>query len=267
MENEKRYCDAEDHCKLLKQMQSQYDAVVKQNKSLQAELNDLRKIKNDVLKDPLNLREVLLMNCIADDITSKYENKIRERIVEFLKEMSSQENRFTAFPYYYTIADENERFEADDKGEYFFDSNAAECVEIAEVLRGEFNDGNIELEEGEDFEEILSNIGSYYDEDSRIDDWLRNYNEAGVQRYSKEYDTYYEGVFFTKTDAEEYLKSTSNHHFGPNPRTYVDSMNKWERHSKTEAFLTDLFSYFGVKIPPEMYYENKEKEKKEKEEN
>lgn len=261
MESTRKYCDIEDNCKLLKQMQSQYDAVVNQNRSLQTELNQLRKIKNDVLNDPLNLREVLLMNCIADDITSKYENKIRERIIEFLKEMSSQDNRGTAFPYIYTIADEHERFEADDSGDFFYDSNSGSCVEVAKILREEFNNGNIELEEDENFEEILSEIGSCF-EDDRIDTWLRNYNKIGIQRYSKEYDTYYEGVFFTKTDAEAYLESTNNHHFGSNPRTYVDSMNKWGRHSKTEAFLADLFSYFGVKIPPKMYYENKKKEEK-----
>lgn len=39
MESIRKYCDIEDNCKLLKQMQSQYDAVVNQNRSLQTELN------------------------------------------------------------------------------------------------------------------------------------------------------------------------------------------------------------------------------------
>lgn len=34
-------------------------------------------------------------------------------------------------------------------------------------------------------------------------------------------------------------------------------MNKWGRSSQTEEFLTNLFNYFGVKVPPEMYYDNK----------
>ena len=232
----------------------QYDKVVQQNKSLQTELNE---IKKEILKNPLNLREVLLCECIKNEIEN---DDTRKRIIEFLAEMSSQNNRATAFPYYYTIADENERFEQDNSGEYLFYSGEGQMLSIKEILQEMFDNKELDLEEDDDFQgDILKYIGTSI-EDSRIDDWLRKYNGGPIQRYAKELDTYYEGVFLTESDAKAYLESTSNHHFGPNPRTYVDSFNHWGRHSKTEDFLTDLFSYFGVKVPPELYYENKKKE-------
>ena len=232
---------------------NQYDRVVSQNKSLQTELNA---IKKEVLKNPLTLREVLLCECVKNEIEN---DDTRKRIVEFLTEMSSQNNRATAFPYYFTIADENERFEQDNRGEFLFYSGEGQFLPVKDILKEMFDNQELDLEEEDDFEgDILKYIGTTI-EDYRVDDWLRKYNDGPIQRYSLEYDTYYEGVFFTETDAKAYLESASNHHFGPNPRTYVDSFNHWGRHSKTEDFLTDLFNYFGVKIPPELYYENKEK--------
>ena len=238
----------------LAQTVQQYDKVVLQNKSLQTELNE---IKKEALKGPLNLREFLLCECIKNEIEN---DDTRKRIIEFLIEMSSQNNRATAFPYYYTIADENERFEQDNRGEYLFYSGEGQMLSIKEILQEMFDNKELDLEEEDDFQgDILKYIGTSI-EDSRIDDWLRKYNDGPIQRFNKEYDTYYEGVFLTESDAKAYLESTSNHHFGPNPRTYVDSFNHWGRHSKTEDFLTDLFNYFGVKVPPELYYENKKKE-------
>lgn len=75
--NKENYFDIQSNCKLLTQMQAQYEQVVAQNKSLQTELNALKKIQNEVLEEPLNLREVLLMNCVEDDVVSRYENDLR----------------------------------------------------------------------------------------------------------------------------------------------------------------------------------------------
>jgi len=230
---------------------SQYEQVVKQNQSLQQELKEIKEL---VLKDPVSLRDVLVSECVA----SEYENETRNKIVEFLTEMSSQDNRGTAFPYYYTVADERERFESDNHGEYFFYSCEGEMRLISDALKEMFNNNDLELNESDDFEgDILKNIGNIC-EDCRINDWLEKYNNFEyVSRATQMFETYYEGVFLTETDAKAYLESTSNHHFGPNPRTYVDSFNKWGRHSKTEEFLKNLFEYFGVKVPPKMYYESK----------
>jgi len=69
--NKTNYCDIQDNCKLLSQMQTQYEKVVAQNKSLQTELNNLKKIQNEALQEPLNLREVLLMNCVEGETVCK----------------------------------------------------------------------------------------------------------------------------------------------------------------------------------------------------
>ena len=113
--NKENYCDIQSNCKLLTQMQAQYEQVVAQNKSLQTELNALKRIQNEALEEPLNLREVLLMNCVAEDTAAKYENDLYKKIAEFLTEMSSQNNRGTRFPYYYTIIDYNDNYVPDDR--------------------------------------------------------------------------------------------------------------------------------------------------------
>lgn len=210
----------------LAQIANQYNAVVLQNQSLQREMNG--------------------------------ENETRDKIVEFLTEMSSQDNRGTRFPYYYSIVDFNDHFEQDDKGEFFFDSSSGSFLEIAHVLRDRYNCGLIELNENDNFEEILKDIGTFY-EDERIEEWLQEHNYGIVQRYSNEPVSWSDGVFFTEKDAEAYLKNASNHH-SEQAHTYVDCMCKWGRSSQTEEFLTNLFNYFGVKVPPEMYYDNKQKE-------
>lgn len=207
----------------------QYDKVVQQNKSLQTELNG---IKNEIKNDDT-----------------------RKRIVEFLTEMSSQNNRGTRFPYYYTIIDYNDNYIPDDRGEFFYDPYAAGIVKIEDCIREKYEDELIELNEGDDLEDILKYIGTGL-EDSRINEWLEEHINETLQRFSAEPVSWFDGVFFTEKDAEAYLQSASNHH-SEQAHTYVDCMCKWGRSSQTEEFLTNLFNYFGVKVPPEMYYDNK----------
>lgn len=172
------------------------------------------------------------------------ENKeLKQKIVDFLTEMSSQNNRMTGFPYYFTIADEKERYEFDGSGDCIcYDGS---MIEIKDYIKK-----NYSAEEC-DFENM---------DDSDIDEFIENEfdgNDEFYGRFRKELDTYYEGVFLTEKDAEVYLESASNHHFGPNPRTFVLPMAFWGRHTLTEDFFKDLFNFFDVKIPPELYYENK----------
>ena len=47
--NKENYCDIQSNCKLLVQMQAQYEQVVAQNKSFQTELNALKRIQNEAL--------------------------------------------------------------------------------------------------------------------------------------------------------------------------------------------------------------------------
>ena len=207
----------------LAQAVNQYNAVVLQNQSLQREMNGA--------------------------------NNIRNKIVEFLTEMSSQNNRGTRFPYYYTIIDYNDSYVPDDRGEFFYDPYAAGIEKIEDCIRERYEDDLIELNEDDNLEDILKYIGTGL-EDSRINEWLEEHINEALQRFSSEPVSWSDGVFFTEKDAEAYLESASNHH-SEQAHTYVDCMCKWGRSSQTEEFLTNLFNYFGVKVPPEMYYDNK----------
>lgn len=200
---------------------AQYKAVVNQNKTLQ---NDLRQT-----------------------------NEVKQKIKDFLTEMTNQNNRGTRFAYYYTIVDYNDNFVACDSGEYFL--NDCEIVKIADELRERFEDEEFTIDDDENIDDILSSISSVY-EDVRINEWLQMIVGGVVQRFENEPVSWTDGVFLTEKDAEEYLKNASNHH-SEKAYTYVDCMCKWGRTSQTEEFLSDLFKYFEVEIPPEGYYKKK----------
>lgn len=180
-----------------------------------------------------------------------------QQMKNFLTEWSSCPNRCTAFPYYWTIADEETSYLLNKLGEYVYDYNNVEMRKISDILQEMHESSDIDIPEDTTFEEILNSIGDVF-ESEVVEESLKKYiNEEHLDRYEAQYETYYEGVFFTEKDAEEYLESCKNHHFGPNPRVYLESFNKWGRHSRTEEFLKNIFEYFEVPLPPELYYKNK----------
>lgn len=183
---------------------------------------------------------------------------LQNKIKNFLTEWSSCSNRCTAFPYYWTIADERETFKYCKTGDYIYDSQNGEIRSIKDILE-EMNElRDIDLPEDLTFDNLVNSIGKICEEDL-VEECLTKYtDDTHLKRYEQDWETYYEGVFFTEQDAKDYLESCSNHHFGPNPRVYLESLNRWGRHSRTEEFLKNLFEYFDVPIPPELYYKNKE---------
>lgn len=242
----------------------QYNKVVEQNRDLQGEVLFCRQVLTKISKNQdcvCSLDGTCQPQRMASNalVTNNSGSKLAKDITEFLIEMSSQDNRGAAFPYYYTVADEKERFELNCSGEYVFDTDNAEFVTVKDIICEEFEAENFEIYEEEVIEEILESVGEPH-EDGRIEAALEARFEH-VQRFEKELDTYYEGVFLTQKDAEEYLESAMNHHFGPNPRVITMSMSCWSRHTKTQDFFADIFKYFSVKVPPEMYYEKKDAEK------
>ena len=184
-------------------------------------------------------------------------NSIEQQIKDFLTEWSSCSNRCTAFPYYWTIADEHEEYVDSVKGEYVYDTQNAEIRNIKDILEEMNENEDIDLPDDLTFKELIDSIGDICEEDL-VEELLKRYTgEIYLKRFEQEWETYYEGVFFTEEDAKEYLESCKNHHFGPNPRTYLECFNKWGRHSRTEEFLKNIFEYFEVPLPPELYYKNK----------
>ena len=190
----------------------------------------------------------------------------KESIIEFLKEYSSCDNRCTRFPYYWTIADEKEKYEPCEGGEYVYDYGYAEVRPVKDVIQEIWNDDLTGkdrltkfLEDNEiTFDDFYSSIGTYAEDEFVLEEVLEDYLGESPNRMEKGYETYYEGMFLTQKDAEEYLESCRNHHFGPNPRTYLQSFNEWGRSSRTETFIKELFEYFNVPEPPELYYKDKD---------
>ena len=188
----------------------------------------------------------------------KMEKELQNKIKDFLTEWSSCSNRCTAFPYYWTIADEHEEYVDSVKGEYVYDYQREGIRSIKEILEEMNEHEDIELPEDLTFDDLVNSIGDICEHELVEDCLIRYIAVQDLQRYEQEWETYYEGVFFTEQDAKDYLESCRNHHFGPNPRTYLESFNCWGRHSRTEEFLKNLFEYFDVPVPPELYYKNKE---------
>ncbi len=180
-----------------------------------------------------------------------------QQIKDFLTEWSSCSNRCTAFPYYWTIADERETFNSCKTGEYVYDSQNGEIRSIKEILEEMNEHGDIDLPEDLTFDDLVNSIGDICEHELVEDSLIRYIAVQDLQRYERDWETYYEGVFFTEQDAKDYLESCRNHHFGPNPRTYLECFNRWSRHSRTEEFLKNIFEYFEVPLPPELYYKNK----------
>lgn len=136
-------------------------------------------------------------------------------IIEFLTEMSSQNNRGTAFPYYYVILDKKKVSCDASQSDYYL------------LLDEDY----VEIDE-EDFDEETCHR------------WY--YQEIDVEH----------GMFLTEIDAKEHLEANS-HHYSNKATTYVKC--SW-RAPHLENFFNNLFEFFGVKIPPELYYEKLDKE-------
>ena len=73
MKNE--YCDIQENCKVLQQATVQYEAVVKQNQSLQAEL---RFTKDNAEKDSQHIRELEEANMLLQEENKKLKNALEK---------------------------------------------------------------------------------------------------------------------------------------------------------------------------------------------
>lgn len=72
----KQYCDIQENCKMLIQAGNQYDAVVKQNQSLQTEL---RFAKDNAEKDNKYIRELEEANMLLQQENERLRGRINDR--------------------------------------------------------------------------------------------------------------------------------------------------------------------------------------------
>lgn len=183
--------------------------------------------------------------------------QLKEQIISTLIEMSSQDNRSTAFPYYYQIAYEKPIYEYSRYGDYVYQTDYG-MRKISDIL-SELNDNNeLSIPEDIEYETLISEIGSICEETTFIESVLKSLDIDPDRRYDMDEETIYEGFFLTESDAETYLQK-ARHHFPKTARTYVQYLNRW-RDTQTGDFFNNLFKYFDIPIPPKMFYEKEEKE-------
>lgn len=136
--------------------------------------------------------------------------------------MSQQDNRGTAFPYYYTIRDRVRRFAPLDR-----------CDEVVWEY-----DGHEFATEEEARRELKDGFGI---DDHQLEKEYRKIKEVGIKIGWKDH-----GIFLTEKDAEAHLLMNA-HHYSAEAHTYVD--HAW-RAPQLEHFLIALFNHFGIKPPP-----------------
>jgi len=145
-----------------------------------------------------------------------------ETIIKFLKQMSTQKNRGTAFPYFFTIR--TSRWAAtvegsQEKDEYYSEDN--EEMDPKNILEDECENDELSADPEE--------------------------NKDGKEKWAmkvpvtKAWEN--KGIFLTETDAKDHLR-LNHYHYSKDAHTYVD--HAW-RAPELEAFLLALFKHFNVK--------------------
>lgn len=153
------------------------------------------------------------------------------KIVEYLKKMSSQDNLSTAFPFFWVIRDV--KYLPTD-ADYHWNKVIYLNEESGEEISQDEWDA-LPTERNNDCEQIQDDFREVY--------LMKTYEESGM--------------FLTHEDAKNHL-SKNYYHYSEEAHPYLK--HAW-RAPLMEEFFDNLFQYFNVKIPPEMYHENKERDK------
>jgi hypothetical protein len=146
--------------------------------------------------------------------------KNEEIIKNFLKQMSLQNNRGTAAPYFYVIMTEVDQVVpigyADET--YWYDPENPDCA----------------------YDDVDSAIQEYQKEGfsrREITDMANRLEEYGIRKRFEP-----RGMFLTEDDAQTHLES-NHYHYSDNAHTYVD--HAW-RAPKLAEFLKALFEEYGI---------------------
>ena len=147
-------------------------------------------------------------------------------ITRFLEQMSTQDNRMTAFPIYYVIR--TAKWVVTDE-----DYASGYNVRILYINKEDHEDNITE----EAFDSLP------VDEESGVVDECGNVvSQENYERLCEKNVWQEEGLFLTETDAVRHLKLNS-YHYSNNAHTYVK--HAW-RAPELEEFLLAVFHYFGV---------------------
>lgn len=152
-------------------------------------------------------------------------DNLEKSIKSFLTKMKDQDNRSTAFPYFYVIRSSKLIITDSD---YSYDE--------VKYYHSEYDDLTWDTEE--DFIEYLRH-------DLSEAPYSEAYIELEVSKLKKLYfiKTWEEhGLFLTEEDAENHLRS-NNYHYSKDAHTYVK--HAW-RAPELENFLNNLMEYFRI---------------------
>ena len=140
----------------------------------------------------------------------------QEIIKNFLVKMANQDNRGTAFPYFYVIRTEVEVAAHEGNGKSrWYDNENCQTYDTIEEFR----------------ESLAGEPGEY------IDKRIEELSEFWVENKWED-----RGMFLTETDAEEHLKA-NHYHYSHNAHTYVKHAF---RAPEMEEFFKALFDHFEV---------------------
>lgn len=143
----------------------------------------------------------------------------RKIICDFLEEMGSQDNRSTAFPFYFVIRTSVKNYTSEDYGDHveYYSNKTESSYETIDDFR------RICRESGNTPDEIEEEVGRLH----------RNY-------YTWEWQE--AGMFLTESDARLHLDSNP-HHYSEDAHTYVK--HAW-RAPQLRLFFKSLFAHFNV---------------------
>ena len=139
------------------------------------------------------------------------------KIKEFLNKMLNQDNRATAFPFFYVI-----RTEVEDSAP----------LENCDETKWYWQDGTYES---------WDEIEKYCKKDGWTEDEIKKAKLEAVQ-YGIKKRWEQRGMFLTETDAENHLK-LNHYHYSHNAHTYV--CHAW-RAPELQEFFTNLIEHFKV---------------------
>lgn len=155
----------------------------------------------------------------------------RRIIIDFLKKISSQDNRSTAAPYFYVIRTKVEIAAHDGCGDFtkYYDP------EDPEDHYDSIEDYITAQKEAHEYDDMIE------DDKEAFDDKMDS-AEYNLTSYDIAYDWVEKGMFLTETDAKDHLKN-NHYHYSKDANTYMKHC--W-RAPEMKQFFTAMFNYFEI---------------------
>ena len=161
--------------------------------------------------------------------TIKLTDEMYNFLIELSKEMSTQDLRCTAMPYFFQVESDRMRITAEGCGieAWHFDGNMLETDEEIRTAIFEYKEWDEDLEE---------DINKYEELDGgEIEEILI---EAGYRKVNYEYENVYTNSFLTEKACKQHIKANSYHY--NNPQDYLTHAFRNPELEKVIEFILSL---------------------------